>query len=294
MVLTDDNFATIAAAVEEGRGVYDNLVKFITWTLPTNIGQGLVILIAIVAGIDLPILPGQVLWLNMTTAVLLGLPLAFEAKEPDIMRRPPRHPEQPILTGLLMFRTVLVGLMLAAGAFALFEWELMHGEPIEKARTAAVNMIAVGQAFYLLNCRSLTYSMFKIGLFSNLWVWAGIAAMMLAQVAFMYTPAMNWLFHTQALGYQEWLLTLAGGAVVYMVIGVEKFIRVRFAIGARKPSEISADQDQESGLLAHPESLALSRRALSYARWALGFAVFAALLSVATAILVFLNGPGIK
>lgn len=294
MVLTDDNFATIAAAVEEGRGVYDNLVKFITWTLPTNIGLGLVILIAVFAGIVLPILPGQVLWLNMTTVVLLGLPLAFEAREPDIMRLPPRHPDQPILTGLLMSRTVLVGLLLAAGAFALFEWERLHGESIEKARTAAVNVFAVGQAFYLLNCRSLTHSIFKVGLFSNLWVWAGIAVMMLAQVAFIYTPTMNWLFHTQPLGYQEWLLTLAGGAAVYLVIGGEKFIRGRFASGDLKPTQFSADNDRESGLPSLPESLALSRQALLHSRWALGFAAFAVLLSVATAILVFLNWHGTK
>jgi len=237
MVLTDDNFASIAAAVEEGRGVYDNLVKFITWTLPTNIGQGLVILIAVFAGIVLPILPGQVLWINMTTAVLLGLPLAFEAKEPDLMRRPPRHPEQPILTGQLVFRTVLVGLLLAAGAFALFEWELGHGESIEKARTAAVNFFVIGQAFYLLNCRSLTHSMFKLGLISNLWVWAGIAAMMLAQAAFIYLPTMNWLFHSEPIGRDEWLLTLGGGTVVYLVIGVEKFLRRCLLSRRRKPSD---------------------------------------------------------
>jgi cation-transporting P-type ATPase F len=286
MVLTNDNFATIAAAVEEGRGVYDNLVKFITWTLPTNIGLGLVILIAVFAGIVLPILPGQVLWLNMTTVVLLGLPLAFEAKEPDIMRRPPRHPEQPILTGLLMFRTVLVGLLLAACAFGLFEWERFQGESIEKARTAAVNVFAVGQAFYLLNCRSLTHSMFKVGLFSNLWVWAGIAAMMLAQIAFIYTPTMNWLFHTQPLGYEEWMLTLVGGVLVYLVIGLEKFIRVLLASADLKPNQISTDKDNGC--------LSLSCQALSNARWALGLALFAVLLSLATAILVLLNWQGLN
>jgi cation-transporting ATPase F len=99
MVLTDDNFATIEAAVEEGRGIYDNLVKFITWTLPTNFGEGLVILAAIVAGVTLPITPLQILWINMTTAVLLGLPLAFEPAERGIMRRPPRPPGAPVLDG---------------------------------------------------------------------------------------------------------------------------------------------------------------------------------------------------
>jgi magnesium-transporting ATPase (P-type) len=225
MVLTDDNFATIAAAVEEGRGVYDNLVKFITWTIPTNIGQGLVILIAVLFGVTLPILPVQILWLNMTTAILLGLPLAFEAKESDIMQRRPRHPDQPILTGLLLFRSLLVGILLTTAAFGLFEWESWQGETEETARTAAVNVFAVGQSFYLLNCRSLTHSMFRLGMFSNLWVWWGITAMMLAQVALIYLPAMNWLFHTVPLGLDEWLLAIGSGLVIYLIVGIEKMIR---------------------------------------------------------------------
>ncbi len=225
MVLTDDNFASIAAAVEEGRGVYDNLVKFLTWTLPTNIGQGLVILIAVGLDMTLPILPGQILWINMTTAVFLGLTLAFEAKEPDLMRRRPRRPDEPILTGQLLFRTVFVGLLLTAASFGLFEFELSHGEPIEKARTAAVNVFAVGQAFYLLNCRSLTESMLGIGLFSNPWLWGGIAVMLLAQAAFTYAPLLNWLFHTAPIGRDEWLLTALAGFAIHLMVGYEKFIR---------------------------------------------------------------------
>jgi cation-transporting ATPase F len=225
MVLTDDNFASIAAAVEEGRGVYDNLVKFLTWTLPTNIGQGLVILIAVGLDITLPILPGQILWINMTTAVFLGLTLAFEAKEPNLMQRRPRHPEEPILTGQLLFRTVLVGLLLTAAAFGLFEFELSHGEPVEKARTAAVNVFAVGQTFYLLNCRSLGDSMLKIGIFSNVWLWVGIAVMLLAQIAFTYAPVFHWLFHTAPIGTEEWGLTVCAGFVIYVIIGYEKFLR---------------------------------------------------------------------
>jgi len=227
MVLTDDNFASIGAAVEEGRGVYDNLVKFITWTLPTNIGQGLVILIAVFAGIELPILAVQVLWINMTTAVFLGLTLAFEAKEANVMERRPRDPEQPILTGHLIFRTFLVGLLLTAGAFGLFEWELSHGEAVEKARTAAVNMFIVGQAFYLLNCRSLTQSMFTLGLFSNPWLWLGIVAMLASQAAFNYLPFMEWLFHSAPTGRDEWLLTFSAGLIIYAVVGLEKFISAR-------------------------------------------------------------------
>ena len=112
MVLTDDNFASIGAAVEEGRGVLDNLTKFIVWTLPTNMGEGLVLLAAIGAGLTLPILPVQILWINMTTAVALGLMLAFEPKEPGIMQRPPRDPQRPLLTGELVWRILLVGALL--------------------------------------------------------------------------------------------------------------------------------------------------------------------------------------
>jgi cation-transporting ATPase F len=233
MVLTDDNFASIAAAVEEGRGVYDNLIKFISWTLPTNIGQGLVILIAVFAGIALPILPGQILWINMTTAVFLGLTLAFEARESDIMQRAPRDPRHPILTRHLVCRTVLVGLLLTGGAFGLFEWELLHGESIEKARTAAVNMFIVGQAFYLLNCRSSSRSIFSVGLFSNPWLWPGIAGMLLAQAAFIYAPVMNWLFHSEPIGRDEWLLTVAAGLLIFTAIGLEKLISRRRAFRSR-------------------------------------------------------------
>ncbi len=120
---------------------------------------------------------------------------------------------------------MVVGILLAAAAFGLFEWELAHGEAIAKARTAAVNAFAVGQAFYLFNCRSLTHSMFRLGVFSNLWVWGGIISMMLAQAAIIYLPTMNWLFHTLPLGLDEWLLAAACGFVIYLVIGVEKFLR---------------------------------------------------------------------
>ncbi len=227
MVLTDDNFATIEAAVEEGRGVFDNLVKFITWILPTNAGQGLVIMAAVLAAQPLPVLPVQALWINMTTAVLLGLALAFEPKEPGIMRRPPRRPDAPILTGELIFRIVLVGLMLLAGSYGLFEWALQRGASEAEARTIAVNVFAVGQSFYLLNCRSLRVSMFRLGLASNLWIWVGIAAMMTVQLLFTYVPAMNWLFHTAPIGWMDWLHITLVGLTIYVVIGAEKAWRLR-------------------------------------------------------------------
>jgi magnesium-transporting ATPase (P-type) len=227
MVLTDDNFATIAAAVEEGRSVFANLIKFITWILPTNAGQGLVIIVAVMAALPLPVLPVQALWINMTTAVLLGLALAFEPKEPGIMDRAPRRPDAPILTGELIFRIGLVGLLLLIGSFGLFEWALQRGASEAEARTIAINVFAVGQSFYLLNCRSLRYSIFRLGLFSNPWIWAGIAAMMGAQMLLTYVPVMNWLFHTAPIGWMDWLHITLVGLVIYLVIGAEKLWRLR-------------------------------------------------------------------
>lgn len=234
MVLTDDNFSTIEAAVEEGRAVFDNLVKFITWTLPTNIGEGLVILVAVFAGIDLPITPVQILWINMTTAVLLGLMLAFEGKEPGIMERPPRRPETPVITPELGIRIALVSLMLLLGAFGLFEWALLHGRSIEAARTVAVNMFIFGELFYLFNCRSLRYSMFRLGIFSNRWLIIGVAVMTLLQILFTYLPVMNQLFGTAQIGITEWAWILTGGLVIYTVVGFEKWLRLR--VGSEKGS----------------------------------------------------------
>jgi cation-transporting ATPase F len=227
MVLTDDNFSTIEAAVEEGRAVFENLVKFITWTLPTNIGEGLVILTAVFLGITLPITPVQILWINMTTAVLLGLMLAFEEKEPGIMNRPPRQPDKPVLTRVLSIRIGLVSLMLLLGAFGLFEWSLLHGKSLETARTVAVNMFVFGETFYLFNCRSLRYSMFRLGVFSNRWLILGVATMVLLQVLFTYSSAMNTLFGSAPLGYYEWVWILAGSLMIYSVVGTEKWLRLR-------------------------------------------------------------------
>ncbi len=227
MVLTDDNFSTIEAAVEEGRAVFDNLVKFIAWTLPTNIGEGLVILVAVFAGLTLPITPVQILWINMTTAVLLGLMLAFESQEPGIMERPPRRPETPVLTRELGFRIGLVSLMLLLSAFGLFEWVLAHGKSVETARTVAVNMFVFGEIFYLFNCRSLRYSMFALGVFSNRWLILGVVIMALLQILFTYSPVMNQLFGTAPMEISEWALVLTGGLAIYTVVGAEKWLRRR-------------------------------------------------------------------
>jgi cation-transporting P-type ATPase F len=230
MMLTDDNFASIEAAVEEGRNVFDNLTKFIVWTLPTNFGQGLIILAAVLAGVTLPILPVQLLWVNMTTVILLGLMLVFESKERDLMLRPPRGPQTPIMTLPLVMRIGLVSALMLAGAFGLFVWEqAAHGASVAEARTIAVNVIVMVLAFYLLNCRSLVHSMFAVGVFSNPWIYAGIAAMVVAQWLFTYAPIMNRLFHTAPISGQAWLRILAVAVAGYALVGVEKWIRRRWA-----------------------------------------------------------------
>lgn len=213
--------------MEEGRGVFDNLVKFITWILPTNAGQGLVIMVAVMLAQPLPLLPVQALWINMTTAVLLGLALAFEPREPGIMQRPPRQPGSPIISTELLLRIALVGTLLLVGSFALFEWALHRGSSEAQARTIAVNVFAVGQSFYLLNCRSLRLSMFKLGVFSNPWIWVGIAAMMAVQLLFTYLPAMNLLFHTAPIGWMDWLHITLVGLLIYLIVGAEKAWRRR-------------------------------------------------------------------
>ena len=234
MVLTDDNFASIEAAVEEGRGTFDNLTKFIVWTLPTNIGEGLVILAAVVAGAVLPILPVQILWINMTTAVLLGLMLVFEPKEPGIMDRPPRDPKEPILTRVLIWRLLIVGFLMLVCAFGLFEYELAFlGASEAQARTVAVNVFVMVEVFYLFNCRSLTKSVFEVGFFSNPWVFAGAAAMVLLQLLFTYVPMMNVAFESAPIGTASWLRILAAASVVMLIVGAEKrFVRKRAAVAS--------------------------------------------------------------
>lgn len=233
MVLTDDDFATIEAAVEEGRGVFDNLTKFITWTLPTNIGEGLVILVAVAFGAALPILPTQILWINMTTAVALGLMLAFEPKEAGIMTRPPRDPSQPLLTRALVGRILLVSTLLVAGAWWLFEWELAHGATLPEARTAALNLFVVVEAFYLFSCRSLIHSAWRIGLFTNHWLIVGVTTQAVCQLVITYLPPMNAVFQTAPLTIEGWLRIFAIAALVSVAVAAEKWLRAKEQISAR-------------------------------------------------------------
>ncbi len=225
MVLTDDNFRSIVAAVEEGRGVFDNLTKFIVWTLPTNLGEGLVLLAALAAGTLLPILPVQVLWINMATAICLGMMLAFEPKERDIMLRPPRDPEAPILTPLLILRMLLVSGIMLGGAFGIFIWEQRMGSSVAEARTAAVNVFVLVELFYLYNCRSLKNSPLSQGLFSNPWVNWGVLIMIVLQIAFTYVPHMQYFFHSAPISLEAWSRAAFIGLLAAVVVELEKGLR---------------------------------------------------------------------
>ena len=230
MILTDDNFVSIEAAVEEGRGVFDNLTKFIAWTLPTNLGSALVLLAAIVTGAVLPILPIQLLWINMVAASILGMTLALEPKEPDLMLRQPRDPNAPILSGMVIWRIVLVSLFILAGAFGLFNRVQEGGASLAEARTVAVNVVIFVELLYLFNARSLTRSPFQLGFFSNPWAVAGGVAMILIQLLFTYAPFMNNLFQSAPINLELWLSILAVSIAAYIIVEFEKWLRRKLAI----------------------------------------------------------------
>lgn len=221
MILTDDNFATIAAAVEEGRGIYDNLVKFIAWTLPTNGGEGLVLLAAVLFGTTLPVLPVQLLWVNLVTA-LVGTTLIFEPREPGLMHRRPRPARAPILDRALGIRTAVVSLAVGAAAFGCFEWAQLHGMSDEASRTIAVNTIVVVEVGYLFACRSLSLPSWKIGLFTNPTVWLGASGLLGVQLALTYVPVMNHLFHTAPIDLWWWGVLTAIGFLVFVLAEAKK------------------------------------------------------------------------
>lgn len=225
MVLTDDNFASIAHAVEEGRTVYDNLKKSIMFVLPTNGGEALTIIAAIIMGRMLPITPIQILWINMITAVTLALTLAFEPAERDVMQRPPRNPKEPILTSFLIWRIIFVSIILVIGTYGLFLWERQNGASIELARTVAVNTLVMFEMFYLFSSRYLLAPALTFeGLFGNRYVLYAIALLIVIQLAFTYLHPMQVLFKTEAMSVDAWLRVIVVASSVLILVEIEKFI----------------------------------------------------------------------
>jgi magnesium-transporting ATPase (P-type) len=225
MVLADDNFASITAAVKEGRTVYNNIEKAILFMLPTNVAQALVIMVAIFLGFTMPITAPQVLWVNMVTSVALGLVISFEPHELDVMNRPPRAVDRPILTGFGIWRVIFVGLALLAVTLSAFFWMKSRGASDQLARTVAVNMITIGQVFYLLNSRYLLDSSLSLRAhLGNKYLPLGIGAVVILQLLFTYAPPLQRLFDTEAIPLWVWPWLLLGGLVFFLLVEAEKLI----------------------------------------------------------------------
>ncbi len=223
IVLADDNFASIERAIEEGRTIYDNLQKAILFILPTNGAQALVILAAVLLGLDLPLAPVQILWANMVTAVTLSLALAYEPSEPGLMRRPPRRPGAPILGEHALWRIAFVSLLIGGATIAVFLFEEHRGYSIEMAQTMAVNTLVLGQVCYLFNSRFLRESSLRLNLlFTNRVVWIAIGVLAAVQLLFVYTPFMNLWFHSAPIAVRDWLLPIGIGFVIFLAVEAEK------------------------------------------------------------------------
>jgi magnesium-transporting ATPase (P-type) len=229
IVLADDNFASIAAAVSEGRTVYDNIKKVISWTLPTNAGEAMTIVAALLAGMALPITAVQILWVNLITAITLGLALAFEPSEPGTMRRPPRQRDEPLLGGALVWQIVLVSAVFLAAVFGMFFYATDRGYPLPLAQTIAMNMLVVLQIFYLFFIRnihgtSLNWAAAK----GTLVVWISVITVTLAQFAVTYAPPLQAIFGTAPVPLLDGMLIIAIGIVFFALIEIEKQMRLAF------------------------------------------------------------------
>ncbi len=225
MVLTDDNFASIVNAVEEGRTVYDNLRKSILYILPTSVGEAAMIIAAVLMGYLLPITPVQILWINMVTTVTLALSLSFEPAESDVMLKPPRLPSTPLLSRFLIWRIIYVFTIMLVGSFGLFLYMLKQGNDIEFARTVTVNTIVMFEVFYLWNVRYLYASILSIkGIFGNQIVLIAIITVILLQICFTYMPFMQTLFKTTTLDLETWFLIIATASSVLFLVEIEKWL----------------------------------------------------------------------
>jgi magnesium-transporting ATPase (P-type) len=225
MVLADDNFASITAAVKEGRTVYNNIEKAILFILPTNVAQALVIAVAIFFGFIMPITAPQILWVNMVTSVALGLVLSFEPHELEVMLRPPRAVDRPILTSFGIWRVIFVGLALLVYTLWAFFWMKSEGASDQLARTVAVNAIIIGQIFYLLNSRYLLDSSLSLKAhIGNNYLPLGIGAVVILQLLFTYAPPLQALFDNEAIPLHVWPRLFLGGVVFFLVVEAEKMI----------------------------------------------------------------------
>jgi len=228
IVLADDNFASIVAAVREGRTVYDNIKKVISWTLPTNAGEAMTIILALMLGLSLPITPIQILWINMITAVTLGIALAFEPTEENTMRRPPRPRNEALLSGDLMWHIVLVAGLFLAGVFSIYHYAIAQGYSENLARTITMNTLVVLEIFHLFFIRnmygsSLTWK----SICGTRVIWFAVIAVTIGQFAITYVPWLQDIFKTEAIGLLDGLLIILVGVIMFSIIELEKQIRLR-------------------------------------------------------------------
>ncbi len=231
MVLLDDNFVSIVSAVHEGRTVYDNIRKVIAWTIPTNGGEALTVIAAILFGFTMPMTPAQILWINLILTVTLGLVLAFEPPEPGVMQRPPRRADAPLLSQFLVWRIFFVSALFTAGALAIYFYALQSGLGLEMARTMVVNVIVVFEIFYLFNVRYLHMTSFTLrGAVGTPAVLAALAVVIAAQLAFTYAPVMHELFDTRPVALADGLVILAAGVLLMAILETEKILLRRLGI----------------------------------------------------------------
>ncbi|MGE0971467.1 cation-transporting P-type ATPase [Klebsiella sp. WOUb02] len=228
MVLTDDNFATIASAVKEGRRVYDNLKKTILFIMPTNLAQGLLIIIALLAGNIIPLTPVLILWMNMATSTTLSFGLAFEAAERNAMNRPPRKTGQHVMDAFAVWRVAFVGTMIAVAAFILEAWLAPRGHSPEFIRTVLLQMLVTAQWVYMINCRSSDSFSLNMGLLRNKGIWLVSGVLLLMQLVIIYVPLMQTMFGTEGLPPRYWFVTLAIGVAMFLVVEVEKRLTRRW------------------------------------------------------------------
>ncbi len=228
MVLTDDNFATIASSVKEGRRVYDNLKKTILFIMPTNLAQGLLVVIALLAGNMIPLTPVLILWMNMATSATLSFGLAFEAAERNVMNRPPRKTGQHVMDAFAVWRVAFVGSMIAISAFILEAWLAPRGHSAEFVRTVLLQMLVTAQWLYMINCRNTDGFSINRGLLKNKGIWMVTGVLLLLQLAIIYLPVMQMMFGTEALPARYWFVTLAMGAVMFFIVEIEKRLTRRF------------------------------------------------------------------
>jgi magnesium-transporting ATPase (P-type) len=224
IVLTDDNFTSIAAAVRYGRTAYDNIKRSVLFLLPTNGGEALAIIAAVVAGMQLPVTPVQILWVNMVTAATLGLSLAFEPAARQVMSRPPRPPGEPIIAGALVGRIALIAFTMLVGTFGVYGVLRHAGVDLDIARTGAVNSLVLFEAFYLFNARLLNKPLRHWrDLGGNTIVWYSVGTVVLLQLAFTYLPPMQLLFGSAALPAIYWVMLVPLTFLVVPIVELEKF-----------------------------------------------------------------------